>query len=275
MEESDLRTGKTGPHDEVAQLSVVFDAMTAKIEQQFSQLKESDRLRRELISNVSHDLRTPLATIQGYLETLRLKNTCLNESQRADYIATAEKGCRRLSRLIADLFELSKLESGSQQPEFEQFSLAELMHDTAQEFRLELEQKDLTLNIQVPTQNTSVFADIGLIQRVFENLIRNAITHTPEHGEIRLNFTETPESVQVVVEDTGSGIADDDIPYIFERFYQSADTPQKRPQSSGLGLAIVKRILDLHGCRIEVQSLANCGTQFSFNLPHAVVTQAC
>ena len=253
--------------NDIARLDAVYDAMRSKIEIQIAQLHESDRLRRELISNVSHDLRTPLSTIQGYIETLLIKNDQLTQEERSDYLRTAAKGCTRLSRLISDLFELSKLESGNNLPDFEQFSIAELIHDTAQEFSLELEKKDLSMVIGTPTDNSIVFADIGLIQRVLENLIRNAIAHTPEHGEIRLNFTQATESVQVTVEDNGSGITTDDIPFIFERFYQSADTPKKRAQSSGLGLAIVKRILDLHGCRIEVQSTSQEGTRFKFNLP--------
>ncbi len=257
--------------NDITRLDAVYEAMRKKIEQQLYQLQESDRLRRELISNVSHDLRTPLATIQGYIETLLIKNEQLTKEQRAEHLETAAKGCTRLSRLISDLFELSKLESGSKRPDFEQFSIAELIHDTAQEFSLEIEKKDLILSIGTPTENTMVFADIGLIQRVLENLIRNAIAHTPEHGEIRLHFTETPESVRVTVEDNGSGITSADIPFIFERFYQSADTPTKHAQSSGLGLAIVKRILDLHGCRIEVHSTAQMGTLFEFDLPVTTV----
>ncbi len=252
---------------EIVQIDNVFNAMTQKIERQLYQLQESDRLRRELISNVSHDLRTPLATIQGYLETLLLKSDGLSDKQRSEYLITAEKSCKRLGRLIFDLFELSKLEAGTEQPDFEQFSIAELIHDTAQEFSLELEQKHLSLTIESPVTNTIVFADIGLIQRVLENLIRNAVTHTPEYGEIQINFSEMSESVQVTVKDNGRGIADEDIPFVFERFYQSADTPKKNTQSSGLGLAIVKRILDLHGCRIEVRSTGRQGTQFRFDLP--------
>lgn len=253
--------------DDIGALDCVFEGMTQKIESQIEQLKESDRLRRELISNVSHDLRTPLATIQGYLETLIIKGEHMDAEQRQVQLRTAEKSCKRLARLIADLFELSKLESGSQLPDFEQFSLPELMHDTVQEFSLELERKNLTLDIAAPTSNTLVFADIGLIQRVLENLIRNAITHTPAHGRIQLNFSETPNAVEVFVKDTGDGINEADVPYIFERFYQSSDTPNKTSDSSGLGLAIVKRILDLHGCRIEVHSMANLGTEFKFELP--------
>lgn len=265
LDEKDMAT--LNSNDEVVQIDRVFNVMTQKIEQQLYQLQESDRLRRELISNVSHDLRTPLATIQGYLETLLLKSDGLSDEQRNEYLITAEKSCKRLGRLIFDLFELSKLESGTEQPDFEQFSIAELIHDTAQEFSLELEKKHLTLTIESPVTNTIVFADIGLIQRVLENLIRNAVTHTPKYGEIQVNFSEMSESVQVTVKDNGRGIADEDIPYVFERFYQSADTPKKNTQSSGLGLAIVKRILDLHGCRIEVRSTGRQGTQFKFDLP--------
>ena len=253
--------------DEIEKLDNIFSAMSMRIREQFEQLRESDRLRRELISNVSHDLRTPLATIQGYLETLIIKNDSLSLEQRDRYLRTAEHGCRRLSQLIADLFELSKLESGNTQPTFEQFSIAELMYDTVQEFELEAQRKGVSIQMETPRQSTLVYADIGLIQRVFENLLRNAIAHTPAQGNIRLRFSETPSAVQVTVADTGSGISDQDIPHIFDRFYQSASQPQEKKESSGLGLAIVKRILDLHGCRIEVASQVDQGTRFNFELP--------
>ena len=115
--------------DEVGRLSAVFQTMAGRIKAQLEQLRTTDRLRRELVSNVSHDLRTPLATMQGYLETLIIKDESLEAKQRLEYMRLAEKSCHRLSRLISDLLELSKLESGSKEPDFEHFLLAELMYE--------------------------------------------------------------------------------------------------------------------------------------------------
>lgn len=253
--------------NEVIQLEKVFNAMSSQIGQQLEQLRESDRLRRELISNISHDLRTPLTTIQSYLETLLIKESHVSEEDRIAYLEAALKSCQRLSCLIADLFELSKLESGYTQPVFENFSLAELLQDTVQEFQLEADKKSITLMLQTPESNTQVYADIGLIQRVLDNLIRNAIHHTPCGGCIELSFSSASSSVQVQVADNGQGINSDDLPHIFDRFYQSSTEAKQGSNSSGLGLAIVKRILDLHDCRIQVSSQLNQGTRFQFDLP--------
>ena len=256
--------------DEVSHLNAVFQIMSRKITEQLEQLRTTDRLRRELVSNVSHDLRTPLATMQGYLETLIIKDQALTGQQRIDYLRSAEKGCHRLSSLISDLFELSKLESGSKKPTLEYFPLVELMYDTAQSFKLELKQKDITLSISSDENKTCVHADIGMIQRVFDNLIKNAITHTPQSGSIRIHMGMSHKGILVTVEDTGRGICKEDLPRVFNRFYQSSLSSQKRIKASeglGLGLAIVKKILELHGSDIKVTSQIRKGTRFQFTLP--------
>lgn len=256
--------------DEIELLQLTFESMSGQIKQQFEMLREADATRRELISNVSHDLRTPLATIQGYLETLLIKNGSLNEAERMEYLNTAMKSSRRLGQLIGDLFELSKLESNHTRPNFERFSLAELVFDTAQEFRLELEAKQIKLDIHNEQNNALVFADISLMQRVFENLLRNAIAYTPEGGLISLSITadsSNSNKIKVSVGDTGRGINEEDLPYIFDRFYANPDRSREDVSSTGLGLAIVKRIMDIHDAKIQVQSKLNQGTRFEFELP--------
>ncbi|WP_422139729.1 ATP-binding protein [Endozoicomonas sp. ALC020] len=255
--------------DEVGRLSAVFQAMSERIKAQLEQLRTTDRLRRELVSNVSHDLRTPLATMQGYLETLIIRDERLEADQRIEYLRLAEKGCHRLSRLITDLFELSKLESGSKKPDFEHFLLAELMYDTVQSFRLTLKERGISLSIECNESQTQVFADIGMIQRVFDNLLKNAITHTPQNGSILIRLSTTARGVNVTVEDTGRGIDEEDLPRIFNRFYQASLAAEHRNKAGGigLGLAIVKRILELHGSHIEVTSRLRKGTSFRFTLP--------
>ena len=253
--------------DEIDQLDRAFTAMAIRIKEQVERLKETDRLRRELISNVSHDLRTPLASMQGYLDTLLIKNGELSHEERERCLRTARKNTKRLSELVDDLFELSKLDSETVTPSFETFSLAELLQDTAQEFDLDAENKGITVETVAPHDSTIVYADIGLIQRVLENLIRNAIQFTPQDGHIRIEIDRQPETVAVSVSDNGCGIAAADLNRIFDRFYHRENNDDGQSGSSGLGLAIVKRILDLHGSRITVTSEVDRGTRFEFCLP--------
>ncbi len=253
--------------DEIDQLAHSFVTMSRKIREQLGQLKENDRLRRELVSNISHDLRTPLSAMQGYLETLVIRGESLSEKERNRYLKIARRHTVRLGILIGDLFELSKLDSASVTPNLEAFSVPELMQDIAQEFQLEADKKHIKLLLDFETNTAFTIGDICLIQRVLENLVRNAIRFTPEGGEVTLSIAERPRSVAVAVSDNGPGIPDEDLPKIFDRFYRSGQGEKAQPDSSGLGLAIVKRILDLHDSRITVVSKIDAGTRFEFELP--------
>jgi len=256
-----------GSRDEIDALANAFIDMSAQIRKQIEQLTENDRLRRELVSNISHDLRTPLAAMQGYIETLIIKSQSMSAEDRDRYLRIAQKHSLRLGSLIGDLFELSKLDAGSVTLSVESFSLPELVQDTAQGFALESERKSIALHVEVDSSAAITMGDIGLIQRVLENLVRNAIQFTPEGGEVTISVNERPNAVAVAVSDSGPGISAEDVARIFDRFYRARDGEEARSDSSGLGLAIVKRILDLHDTRIEVVSRRNAGTRFEFELP--------
>ncbi len=253
--------------DEIGQLRAAFSGMANKIREQFEGLKETDRLRRELVSNVSHDLRTPLASMHGYVDTLLLKNATLSEEERRRYLEITRKHSLRLRQLIGDLFELSKLDAASIHPSLEWFPLAELLQDVTQEFELEAEKKGIRIEVIARPEASMVHADIGLIQRVLENLLRNAIRYTPKGGTITISLDKKPGCIAVAVADTGCGIAAHELDHIFDRFYRSEQGEEERSSCAGLGLAIVKRILDLHGSRITVSSTLNQGTRFEFEIP--------
>lgn len=253
--------------DEIDQLTRSFVTMSGQIRVQIEQLTENDRLRRELVSNISHDLRTPLSAMQGYLETLIIRGDSLSDDDRSRYLSIARKHAARLAILIGDLFELSKLDSASVTPNLEAFSLAELVQDVALEFQLDAESNGISVEIEANSSAAFTLGDIGLIQRVLENLVRNAIRFTPHGGSVTLSISDRPNSIAVAVSDTGSGIADKDISRIFDRFYRTVEGEEARSDSSGLGLAIVKRILDLHESRITVNSQLDHGTRFEFELP--------
>lgn len=253
--------------DEIVYLSATFSVMRQRIHEQFQKLQETDRLRRELISNVSHDLRTPLSSMQGYLEMLMRPN--LANEERARFVEIAFKHCNRLTQLVKELFELSKLDAGRVAPEREDFSLAELLQDVMQKYSLQAKQKSISVDMPNNSQLFMVNADISLIERVLENLIDNALRYTPEGGSVQLSLAQDKDKVKVDIKDDGIGLAEVDIPHIFERYYSAQTLTEYHQQSTGLGLAIVKRILELHDSVIEVESTLDQGTRFQFPLPVA------
>ena len=255
------------PRDEIDQLRNACHFMTNTIQQQMARLQESDRLRRELFTNISHDLRTPLASLQGYIETLIIKDEMLDEVTRRQYLDTACRHAAHLGRLIQDLFELAMFDSGSATPVFEEFSLTELIHDVAQEFRLQADEAQVSLQVDPPDEAVNVYADISLIQRVLENLVGNALKYTPEGGKVSISVQAYSAAVGVSVEDTGAGISAQALPHIFDRFYRENRELDEDRGSTGLGLAIAKKILELHGSEIRVTSEERHGTRFDFDLP--------
>lgn len=259
--------GVAQPRDEIDQLRNACHFMASTIQQQMSSLQENDRLRRELVTNISHDLRTPLTTMQGYIETLIIKDETLDAVTRRQYLDTACKHAAHLGRLIQDLFELAMFDSGSATPVFEEFSLTELIHDVAQEFRLQADEAQVSLQIDPPDEAVSAYADISLIQRVLENLVGNALKYTPKGGKVSISVRPSSAAVGVSVADTGAGISEQALPRIFDRFYRENREADEGNGSMGLGLAIAKRILELHGSEIRVTSEERRGTRFDFDLP--------
>lgn len=252
--------------DEVAALASDFNYLADTVVAQVGKIRRSDRLRREMISNISHDLRTPVASLRGYLETCLAKEDKLGAERRQEYLDAALRNTERLARLIDDLFELSKLESGEIRPEMEQFPVAELVSDVVQKFSLNAEQRGVRLEARLPQGATEVRGDIGLLERVLDNLVENALRYTPSGGIVRVSVTDQGEEVEVRVADTGCGIPKEDIPRIFDRFYRVDKSRSEDPGGTGLGLAIAKRILALHNSVIGVASRPEKGTTFAFRL---------
>ena len=254
--------------DEITRLASAVKAMQARIAEQFEQLARSDHLRRELVSNLSHDLHTPLASIQGYVERCVLRGEQLAPAEREQHLRVVLRHCKSLSQRIGDLFALSKLDAGRMQAQPEVFCLSELLHDVVQAYQLQAEQCKVILQLTAASRSDAcVRADIALLERVFQNLIDNALRHTPAGGAIYLDIEPLPDSLRVSVSDTGVGIAPEHLAHVFERYWRAQDAQSTTPgPSAGLGLAIVKRILELHGSVIRVTSKRAGGTRFDFSL---------
>lgn len=253
--------------DEIDRLGETFEHMSQRIADQIGQLQEADTARRELMANISHDLRTPMASLQGYLETLQIKADDLSSAERRHYLELATKHSRHLSRLTDELFQLARLDQPDPSLEAEPFSVAELAHDVAQKFRLEIEQKGLSLKTDIPVDAPFVSGDIGLIERVFDNLLDNAIKYTPAGGTLNLALRPKDGVVETSITDTGCGIPVAVQPRIFDRFYRVRQHTEPMAEGTGLGLAIAKRILELHGSPLKVRSKPGTGATFTFQLP--------
>ena len=256
--------------DEIDRLAGTFGEMADRILAQMRELRQTDSLRRELVANVSHDLRTPLASLQGHLETLQYKADRLSDAEKRNYLEIALKQSELLSQLVAKLFELAKLDAEHPAMLPEPFVLADLAQDVVQEFELAATGKGIALDAQLPQDAALVHGDIGLIERALRNLIENSLRFTPAGGAVRVIVSAGNDRAAVQVTDTGSGINASDLPRIFDRFYRG-EKSRSDSGNAGLGLAIAKRIVELHGSTLTVESKPGL-TVFSFTLPYAAVT---
>ncbi|MDQ6956770.1 MAG: HAMP domain-containing sensor histidine kinase [Mariprofundaceae bacterium] len=251
--------------DELSQLEHNVALMAKQTVHQFQQISEQDSKRRDLFASLSHDLRTPLAALHAYLETLQIKANSLDTTQRYEYTSRAIQFSERLKSLVDELFEMAKLDTLDTAPHVERFSLPELVQDIIQQFEASANALDVTLRMEGDTELPFVQADIALIQRVFENLIGNALRHVEKGDGIIVSIYKHKYMVEVAVQDTGCGIAEEALLHVFDPLYQVNNT-HRGDEHSGLGLAIVKRILTLHKSDIEVSSVLGEGSKFRFTL---------
>ena len=252
--------------DEIGQLAQAFNTMAATIESNIDKLEETDRIRRDLIANVSHDLRTPLASIQGYIETILLKDNSLTPDERVRFLSTVFANVSTLGKLVEELFELSRLDAKQKQPEREAFSISELAQDIVLKLQPAAEARNISLGARMDQDLPYVYADIGMIDRAISNLIENAVRYTDSGGEVILAVRSVGANVNISVRDTGVGIQPEELPHIFERFYRVDKSRSRSSGGAGLGLAITKKIVEAHDSHIDVQSRPNEGSTFEFNL---------
>lgn len=256
--------------DEVGELAVAYNRMAAQITRQIERLKENDELRRELVANLSHDLRTPTAGLQGYLQMLAERGERFESHERVHYTEVALRQAERLGRLIEQLSQLAHFEARDVELEPEAFCPAELAHDVVQKFELEAQERGLELRVSHGSDLPHVVADIGLIERAIVNLIENALNYTPSGGQVEVRLAHVRDRVTIRVRDTGRGIPEEALAHVFDRFYRVPIEADTDPGGTGLGLAITKRILELHRSRVTVTSELGQGTTIGFALAAAV-----
>ncbi|MFA4990152.1 MAG: ATP-binding protein [Candidatus Omnitrophota bacterium] len=230
-----------------------------------SQVRRLENIRRDFVANVSHELKTPLTSIKGYVETL-IGGALEDKENNLDFLKIIQNHAERLDALVDDLLSLSRLESKETALVLEDFNLRHELDETILGFRSQLKKKGVTIKNELPP-DTSLKADKGRIKQVFTNLIDNAVKFNKEKGWVRIYAQEAEGKVKIIVEDSGSGIPAKDIPRIFERFYRVDKARSRELGGTGLGLSIVKHIVELHAGSVGVESTEGLGSKFFFILP--------
>jgi signal transduction histidine kinase len=241
---------------EVGQLAETFNSMA-------SDLERTEKLRRDMVADIAHELRTPLSNVSGYLEAIR------DEVVKPDVttISSLSEEVDLLARLVNDLQELTLADAGELKMVRQADDISQLVKQSVAAAQTAAVNKGLQVSSEVQADLPSVFVDHQRISQVLRNYLANAITHTPPGGKISVAARQQDKFIEISVSDTGEGIAAKDLPNIFERFYRVDKSRVRSRGGSGLGLTIAKRLVEAHGGSVQVQSQEGQGSRFSFTLP--------
>lgn len=267
LAQGDLKTRvAVNGQDEVASLAVTFNQMAEQLQAADNKQRELESLRRDLIAWVSHDLQTPLTSMRAILEAL--SDGVVEDPETVKrYLHTAQRDVNSLSALIDDLFQMAQLDAGGLPLHRADASLSDLVSDTLESFTQLAKGRAIALEGNVESDVDPVCMDTQAVGRVLNNLIGNALRHTPANGRVSVWVRRANQRVEVTVSDTGEGIQADDLPHIFERFYRGEKSRSRTTGGAGLGLAIARGIVQAHGGDIRVESEIGKGAQFTFHIP--------
>lgn len=255
--------------DEVTALARAFNQMAGDLEARTRAVESSDRTRRQLLADVSHELKTPLAAIRGYAETLAMPEVRLDEDTRRRYLDIVGDETVKLERIVGDLLDLARYESGGLTLTCGAVPVSQLFRRVADRHERDMLERQVTLETAVADGMDDVWCDPARLEQALQNLVANALRHTPEGGQITLIAERTGGGVRLVVRDTGPGVPDEHLPRIFDRFYKT-DASRTDPYSksgSGLGLSIVKAIVERHGGTVSAANIPGGGAEFAITLP--------
>jgi signal transduction histidine kinase len=239
--------------DELARLATNFNQMAEQLKNVADKQEQLDNLRRELIAWVGHDLQTPLTSVSAIVEALADGVVDDKETEKR-YLKTAQKEISALSHLIDDLFQMAQMDAGGLKLNIEPVNLSDLISDTLESYSEVSARQGVSLSGEIDINLRLINLDAQRINRVLNNLIDNAIRHTPKGGKIHILACQNGKEVHIVLSDSGVGIPKNELPHIFERFYRSEKSRSRSTGGSGLGLAISKGIIEAHGGGIDVTS---------------------
>ncbi len=261
----EARAAESG-EDEIARVARAFNRMAADLSARDAALRAADWQRRRMIADVSHELKTPLTSMRGYLETLRMPDVALPPGDRARYFDTIEHETHRLERIVADLLDLARLEGGGGALDRRVFATERVFRHVTDRYEREAKERDVEFGAHVDSSGDQVFGDPDRLEQVIDNLVANALRHTPPEGTIELRAGGGNNEAWISITDSGSGIAAEHLPHIFDRFYKVDVSRVAGSAGSGLGLSIAKAIVERHGGSIRVSSRPG-RTRFLIVLP--------
>jgi signal transduction histidine kinase len=253
--------------DEVASLARAFNQMTAQLDARATESAEADRARRQLLADVSHELMTPLTSMRGYVETLGMPAVAGDAETRARYLAIVSDESHRLEQIVGDLLELARLEGGGGSIEMQDVAVEGLFGRTRDRHEREAAASEVTITTHVAPGAEIVQGDGRRLEQALQNLVANALRHTPRGGTIHLGCDVEGSNLVLSVRDSGGGIAPEHQPHVFDRFYKVESSRGGGSAGSGLGLSIVKAIIERHGGSVGLTSTAATGTTFWLRLP--------
>jgi signal transduction histidine kinase len=257
-----------GGGDEIARVAAAFNRMAVDLASRAEALRTSDRLRRQMLADVSHELKTPLTAMRGYMETLQMPDVALDPALRERFVQTLDRETRRLDRMVADLLDLARLENGVAPLDVRLFAIRRVFEHVAARHEYEATARQVAIRIHVADAADQVIADPDRIEQVIDNLVANALRHTPTGGAVDIEALGIRGGVELTVVDSGSGIAREHLPHVFERFYKVDASRANGSAGSGLGLSIAKTIVERHGGTIGVSSVPG-RTAFTVRLPQS------
>jgi two-component system sensor histidine kinase BaeS len=250
--------------DEVATLARSFNQMADELATRARALEASDRTRRQLMADVSHELMTPLTAMRGYIETLTMPEVPLDAQTRQRYMGIITDETHRLEQIIGDLLDLARLEGGGMTLRHDRADIEQIFNRVAERHERELSERQIQMITRVDAEARSIIGDADRLEQALQNLAANALRHAPDAGQIRLTAERAGHQVVLTVRDNGAGIPTEHLPHIFDRFYK-ADASRKAAGGSGLGLSIVKAIIERHGGTVAARN--DGGAVFELRLP--------
>ncbi len=257
--------------NEIDQVAVAINGMIQRLAHSLKRERDLEEARKELFRAVSHDLRTPVASIRAMIEGIN-DGIVTDAETVSRYMRTTQNEVKNLGDLINDLFDLTQLDTGVLELHLETTSLRDLVSDTLEGMSMQASSRNVRLVGSVDEAIPPLYLDVRRVQRVLYNLIQNSIRYTPPDGSIMVKAKDSDGEVQVEITDTGTGILEKDMPHIFQKFYRADDARSRESGGTGLGLAIAKGIVEAHGGKIWVRSQSGEGSTFAFTLPKTLLS---
>jgi len=249
---------------EIDELAANMNQMAMKLDEDFRRIKRMEKVRSEFLGNVTHELKTPISSISGYIETL-LEGAIKDENVNIGFLERALENVKRLEELVTDLVEISRIETGELQMNYDYFNIYNLLNDIHKDAQQRNSNKNIKIQLEVPDKKLFIYGDKGRLEQVIDNLLSNSMRYT-DQGHIRIKVLRRDNELVFSIIDTGIGISRKSINRIFERFYRADKARDRRKGGTGLGLAISKHIIEAHGSNIYIDSLEGKGSTFSFGI---------